>query len=149
MRGWVRFQCPEGIKLRSIPGGRATAGLVLASVAAFLAGCDAPSEPLRAAHARVGYDIDDDVISRNVRAALKAESEFPLHVIRVSTSGGEVVLSGVLASDAQVDRSLAIALLVGGVQRVENRLRTAVPDAEARSAGRNVPEAGPKPAARF
>ena len=149
MQGWVRFQCPEGIKLKSIPGGRATAGLVLASVAAFLAGCDAPAEPLRAAHARVGYDIDDDVISRNVRAALKAESEFPLQSVKVSTSGGEVVLSGELASHAQVDRSLAIVLMVGGVQRVENRLRISGPDAEARTAGRTLSGTGPKPAARF
>lgn len=134
--------------MESIPGCRGAAVAVLFCMAVLLAGCDAPERP-GAQPGRSGYNIDDDTISRNVVAALRAETEFPLHDVKVSTSGGDVVLSGELASHAQVDRSLAIALLVSGVQRIENRLRAASPEAMTGRMGRGAPGALPNAAARL
>ncbi len=144
----VRNECPEPDQVESIPGCRGAAVAVLLCMAFVLAGCDAPERP-GAQPGRSGYNIDDDTISRNVIAALRAETEFPLHDVKVSTSGGDVVLSGELATHAQVDRSLAIVLLVNGVQRIENRLRASNPDAMTGGMGRSAPGMSPNAAARL
>lgn len=125
------------------------AGSAMFCVVALLGGCESAVEPAHASVSRVGVELDDDAISRSVVAALKGETEFSLRAVKVSTSAGDVVLSGKLASHAQVDRSLAIAMLVNGVQRVENRLRAPDPLAAPERGGREKPGPASSQAARF
>jgi hyperosmotically inducible protein len=91
--------------------------------ALLLAGCDTSADGVPSPLARVGQDVDDLVITRAVRSALGADPDFRLAGVAVETSGGEVLLSGFLDSNAKIDRSLAVVFQVAGVKRVENRLR--------------------------
>lgn len=97
----------------------------------------------------VDYGMDDEAITRRVLAALHAETEFSLKDVKVRTNGGDVSLSGEMATHAQIDRSLAIALMVSGVQRVENRLRVPDPNAGPERASRRTPGSSAIPTARF
>ena len=93
--------------------------------------------------------MDDAAITRKVLAALHAETEFSLKEVQVRTSQGDVSLSGEMATHAQIDRSLAIALMVSGVQRVENRLRAPDPNEAPERASRRTPGSPAIPATRF
>jgi osmotically-inducible protein OsmY len=84
-----------------------------------------------------------------VVAALHAETEFSLKEVKVRTNGGDVSLSGEMATHAQIDRSLAIALMVSGVQRVENRLRVPDPNAAPERVSRRTSGSSAIPTARF
>jgi hyperosmotically inducible protein len=97
----------------------------------------------------VDYGMDDEAITRRVVTALHAETEFSLKEVKVRTDRGDVSLSGEMATHAQIDRSLAIALMVSGVQRVENRLRAPDPNPGPERVSRRTPGSSATPSARF
>jgi hypothetical protein len=88
------------------------------------------SVPVRDAHAAgrtdagssLGASIDDSVITTKVKAALMAESAIPGSDISVATKRGEVVLSGVVGSDAQINKAVKVANGVDGVKAVDNKM---------------------------
>jgi hyperosmotically inducible protein len=61
-------------------------------------------------------------LTAKVKTALLADETVPGTRIDVDTQGNTVTLSGGLASQSEIDRALAIARGVEGVERVENRL---------------------------
>jgi hyperosmotically inducible protein len=61
-------------------------------------------------------------LTAKVKTALLADETVPGTRIDVDTQGNTVTLSGGLASQVEIDRALAIARGVEGVERVENRL---------------------------
>lgn len=69
-----------------------------------------------------GRNVDDTVITTRVKAALVAEPALKGRDISVDTHEGEVSLSGILDSQAQIDRALQIAYEIEGVRNVNNRL---------------------------
>ncbi len=107
----------------SRPTGLGLATLGLAS--ALLAGCDrlpdtstgAPPPPTT-----VGTVIDDNVISTRVRSALLADPQVKSFDVKVDTRKGEVMLSGYVDNQAQVDRAVELARGIEGVQGVDNRM---------------------------
>jgi hyperosmotically inducible protein len=70
----------------------------------------------------VGIVVDDSVITAKVKSALIADDDVKAFDISVKTRQGEVVLSGFVDSQSQVDRAVDIASSVGGVKTVSNRL---------------------------
>lgn len=70
----------------------------------------------------IGTDVDDSVITTKVRAALMADDDIKSIDIKVRTHKGVVMLSGFADSQDQIDRGIAVAMGVEGIQRVENML---------------------------
>ena len=105
--------------------------LLAAVMSAGVAGCKdrvAPSssqDPASMAappRTTVGTQIDDTVVTTKVKSALVADPEVKGFDIKVETRKGEVQLSGLVESQAQVDRALTVARGVEGVMRVENHM---------------------------
>ncbi|WP_019140399.1 BON domain-containing protein [Noviherbaspirillum massiliense] len=69
-----------------------------------------------------GVAVDDGVLAARVKTALLADSDIKGRDIRVETRKGEVVLSGTVGDQAQIDRALSIANSIEGVKRVTNRM---------------------------
>jgi hyperosmotically inducible protein len=70
----------------------------------------------------IGTSVDDSVITTRVRSALLDNSDIKSFDIKVETRKGEVMLSGFVANQAQVDRAVGIARATEGVTGVDNKL---------------------------
>ncbi|MCW5624330.1 MAG: BON domain-containing protein [Burkholderiales bacterium] len=83
-----------------------------AIVAAQLAGCaTAPPPQTR---------TDDTVISTRVRSALSTEPTLGTAIVRVSTVGGNVRLTGTADSLSKIKRIGSITRTIGGVRSIQN-----------------------------
>ena len=104
-----------------------TRSLVLNSTLAgllviFAAGCNKPAETSGTAPptTTVGMEIDDSVLTASVKSALLADPDVKSVDFKVETRKGEVLLSGFVDSQAQIDRANAVAKGVSGVKNVLN-----------------------------
>jgi hyperosmotically inducible periplasmic protein len=82
--------------------------------------------------------LDDSVVTTSVKAALLAESSISSTDFKVETSKGSVQLSGFANDASQIERAVAVAQGVAGVQEVQNRMLLKV---GVTSAGSNVDDA--------
>lgn len=73
--------------------------------------------------AALGASVDDSVITAKIKSALVADRDVKAFDIHVQTRHGEVLLSGSVESQAQVERAVTIAKKIDGVRRIENRMR--------------------------
>ena len=100
-------------------------GAALASVlSAFTIGCSKPvdSVGLPVASTTVGTDIDDSVITSSVKSALLADADVKSFDFKVETRKGEVLLSGFVDNQSQVDRATEAARAVAGVKGIQNNV---------------------------
>ncbi|MCK9215824.1 BON domain-containing protein [Rhodoferax sp.] len=107
---------------KNLPGLR-LASTVLAGVMTFyLAGCSKVEEPARApaANTTLGTEIDDSLLTTRVKAALLDNIDIKSFDLKVETRKGDVMLSGFVDNQAQIDHALAIARAVPGVVTVSN-----------------------------
>lgn len=70
----------------------------------------------------VGTEIDDSVITSSVKAALLADANIKSFDFKVETRKGEVLLSGFVDNQAQLDRATSAAHAVSGVKAVQNNV---------------------------
>jgi len=70
----------------------------------------------------IGTDIDDSMLTANVKAALLDNIDIKSFDIKVETRKGEVMLSGFVDSPSQIEGALAIAHAVPGVVSVINSI---------------------------
>lgn len=68
----------------------------------------------------MGEKIDDTVITTKVKTALLADDAVKGMDISVTTTMGEVQLSGVVDNQMQIDKAVEVAKAVEGVARVQN-----------------------------
>lgn len=89
-----------------------------------LSGCNKPQDVAGAnpPSISVGATIDDAVIATKVNAALLGNNAVKAYDIKVSVRKGEVMLSGFVDDQTQIDQSIAIARAVEGVQNVTNEM---------------------------
>jgi hyperosmotically inducible protein len=66
--------------------------------------------------------MDDAAITAKVKAALLGAENVNGTDISVETSGGRVILSGMVPDQTQIDRAVATARNIEGVVDVESRL---------------------------
>lgn len=97
----------------------------LASVLAiFSIGCskaiDSGGQPV--ASTTVGTDIDDSVVTSSVKSALLADADIKSFDFKVETRKGEVMLSGFVDNQAQLDRATAATRAVSGVKGIQNNV---------------------------
>lgn len=72
--------------------------------------------------ATVGNTLDDSIITTRVKTVLLADPDVKGVEIGVVTRKGEVQLSGFVGSQGQIDRAVALAQVVEGVQSVVNQM---------------------------
>ncbi|APW41790.1 BON domain-containing protein [Rhodoferax saidenbachensis] len=89
-----------------------------------LVGCEktTPAMAAPAAETTVGTEIDDTVITSSVKSALLADADIRSFDFKVETRKGEVLLSGFVDNQAQVDRATAATRTVSGVKNVQNNV---------------------------
>jgi hyperosmotically inducible protein len=104
-----------------------TALTAIAGAAALflLAACDKPPAATATsapASVSVGTTIDDSVVTSKVKSALLADPDVKSFDLKVETRSGEVMLSGFVSNQAQVDRAILVARGVEGVKVVSNKM---------------------------
>jgi len=71
--------------------------------------------------ASVGTDVDDVVITTKIKAALLTNENVKSLDVTVITSSGNVMLSGFVGSQNQIDIAMDLAKSIHGVKQVENQ----------------------------
>ena len=71
----------------------------------------------------VGTEIDDSVITAQVKSALIGDADIKSFDFKVETRKGEVQLSGFVDNQMQVDKAIAVARAVSGVKTIDNKMR--------------------------
>ena len=104
-----------------------THNLSLALVGAlsfYLAGCSRTDAPLTApgTATTVGTEIDDSLLTTHVKAALADNMDIKSFDIKVETRKAEVMLSGFVDNQTQIDHAVAVARAVPGVLTVTNKV---------------------------
>lgn len=96
------------------------AGVMTISVVA----CSKPVDAVNTAppSVTIGTTVDDSVITTKVKSALLDHIDVKSFDIKVETRKGEVMLSGFVANQAQVDSAVNIAKSIEGVKSVDNKL---------------------------
>ena len=90
--------------------------VVLASIAlTVLVGCASTAKT-----EGTGEYVDDSVITTKTRAALLNEANLKSTEIKVTTFKGQVQLSGIVKSQADINRAVEIAAGIPGVTSVRN-----------------------------
>lgn len=97
---------------------------LLSALAVSVVGCNRPVDNAGApvAGTTVGTDIDDSVITSSVKSALLADADIKSFDFKLETRKGEVLLSGFVDNQSQVDRAIAVARTVPGVKNVQNNV---------------------------
>ncbi len=87
-------------------------------------GCSKPVDSAKApgASTTVGTDIDDSVITSSAKSALLADADIKSFDFKLETRKGEVLLSGFVDNQSQVDRAIAVTRTVPGVKNVQNNV---------------------------
>lgn len=70
----------------------------------------------------VGTEVDDTVITTLVKAGLADSMDVKSFDFKVETRKGEVLLSGFVDNQSQIDRAVAVAQAVAGVTSVDNKV---------------------------
>jgi hyperosmotically inducible protein len=105
---------------------QAILGVILSgAVLILVTGCDNRQPDARAsapATTSVGTEIDDGIVTTKVKSALLADPDVKSLDLKVETRSGEVMLSGFVASQAQMDRAMSVVGGVQGVKIVSNKM---------------------------
>ena len=91
----------------------------------LVSGCDSLQADTRAtapATTSIGKGIDDGIVTAKVKSALLADPDIRSFEIKVETRNGEVMLSGFVGNQAQVDRAILVARGVEGVKVVTDNV---------------------------
>jgi hyperosmotically inducible protein len=70
----------------------------------------------------VGTEVDDTLLTTHVKAALMDNMEVKGFDFKVETRKGEVMLSGFVDNQAQIDRAVNITQAIPGVKSVDNKV---------------------------
>lgn len=99
----------------------ALAGLLVASLSAC-GNKTAETASAPAASTTVGNDIDDTVVTARVKSALMANPKINSYDFKVETRKGEVMLSGYVDNQAQLDLATSTTRDVEGVKTIQNNV---------------------------
>ncbi len=75
--------------------------------------------------------VDDTTLADTLRSALRADPELKNLGVRVEAHDGEIMLSGTVNNQAQMDRVVMLAWMAEGVKKVENKLSLSNGNAQA------------------
>jgi len=66
--------------------------------------------------------IDDSIITTKVKSALLADPDIKGTDIVVETKKGDVLLSGFVKNQVQIDKAVKVAGTVEGVKKIDNKM---------------------------
>jgi hyperosmotically inducible periplasmic protein len=66
--------------------------------------------------------IDDNALADSLKTALRADPEVKNADVKVEAHDGELMLTGAVNNQAQMDRVLMLAWMAEGVRKVDNKL---------------------------
>jgi osmotically-inducible protein OsmY len=114
----------ERNNMKTHPGKRVCCAALL-GLALLGAGCGKgpASTSTSAQSAVVAKNLTDDEVTANVRTALVGSAELKRYDIVVMTTKGDVLVSGMLDKQAQIDDVLKIARNAQGAHSVHDELR--------------------------
>jgi hyperosmotically inducible protein len=96
--------------------------LAASSLLLVISACNQKQDTVPAvADASVGTNVDDSVITAKIKAALLTNENIKSLDITVTTSKGEVMLSGFVNNQSQIDISVNLAKGIQGVKDVNNQ----------------------------
>lgn len=96
------------------------AGVMTLSMAACSKPADTTDMP--ASSITVGTELDDGVVTTRVKTALLDNIDVKGFDIKVETRKGEVMLSGFVNNQGQIDKAVTVAKAVEGVKTINNKL---------------------------
>ncbi|MBC7682498.1 MAG: BON domain-containing protein [Ferruginibacter sp.] len=102
----------------------ATIALVSAMSLSIVA-CSKPVETAASGpvpNTSVGTEIDDTVVTASVKSALLTDADVKSVDVKVETRKGEVMLSGFVDNQAQIERATTIAKGVAGVKSIDSKM---------------------------
>ena len=70
----------------------------------------------------VGTEIDDSIITAKVKSKLLADQDIKGFDLKVETHKGDVLLSGFVDNQAQIDHAIMITRSIEGVKNVDNKV---------------------------
>ncbi|MBA3033672.1 MAG: BON domain-containing protein [Gammaproteobacteria bacterium] len=93
-------------------------------LAVLIVGCSKPPEPIAVPppSMTVGTVIDDSVITASVKSALLADPDVKSFDLKVETRKGEVLLSGFVDNQMQIDHAIIVTRGVSGVTNIDNKM---------------------------
>jgi hyperosmotically inducible protein len=106
----------------TIPHRAVLSAILCGSALLGIAGCDLQKPPTTAAKTSVGTEIDDSVVTAKVKSALLSDPEVKSFDLKVETRKGEVLLSGFVANQGQMDRAVQVVRGVPGVRIISNSM---------------------------
>ncbi|APW47006.1 BON domain-containing protein [Rhodoferax antarcticus] len=98
------------------------AGVMTISMVACSKAADTSTTGTPAPSTSVGNEIDDSVVTTRVKTALLDNMEVKGFDIQVETRKGEVLLSGFVDNQGQIDGAMTVAQGIEGVKGVSNKL---------------------------
>ena len=66
--------------------------------------------------------VDDNTLADTIRSALRADQDVKNADVKVEAHNGELMLSGTVTNQAQMDRVIMLAWMAEGVQKVDNKM---------------------------
>ncbi len=66
--------------------------------------------------------VDDNTLADTLRSALRTDPDARNADVKVEAHNGELMLSGTVNSQAQMDRVIMLAWMAEGVQKVDNKM---------------------------
>lgn len=107
---------PLGLRiLTTTLAGVMTISMVACSKTESTTGAPAPSTT-------VGTEVDDSLLTAHVKSALIDNIDIKSFDFKVETRKGEVMLSGFVDNQTQIDRAVAVTKAVTGVKSVDNKV---------------------------
>ena len=105
-------------------GQRVLVTALAGALGVLMVGCDKPSvgTGAPAPGTTIGTEIDDSVVTTRVKTALLNDLDVKSFDFKVETNKGEVLLSGFVDNQYQLDRAVSIARSVVGVKNVDNKV---------------------------
>jgi hyperosmotically inducible protein len=110
----------HNLRLARVAMVSATAALVAVALAAC--GKPADTSPATVTTTTLGNDIDDTAITARVKSALMSDPQINSYDFNVETRKGDVLLSGFVDNQAQLDQALRTTQAVEGVKSIQNNV---------------------------
>lgn len=111
--------------MKTQPVSPALSALLAGLLVLFATGCSKPQDAGGAPPPptiTVGTEIDDSVVTTRVKSALLADPDVKSFDFKVETRKGEVLLSGYVDNQTQLNHAIAITRSLEGVKSVDNKV---------------------------
>ncbi|KIO49535.1 BON domain-containing protein [Nitrosospira sp. NpAV] len=69
-----------------------------------------------------GPVIDDTTLAGNIQSALRADPNVKNLDVKIEAHDGEVMLSGLVDNQTQIDRVIMLAWMAEGIKKVDNKM---------------------------